>query len=109
RTVDVKVRSSDFRTRHRAQAVSQATNSTDVLWQAALAVFDRGLTNDLLPVRLLGVGAHRLTRETDVQGDLFDAGLRERQVSLDQTIDGIRGQFGDAAIRRGSFLKRDDE
>ena len=50
--------------------------------------------------------ADRLTREAAVQGDLFDAGRRQRQESLDRTIDTIRGQFGDAAIRRGSLLDR---
>jgi len=106
RTVEVKIRSSDFRTRHRAQALEQATNLTDVIWQAAGQVFDRGLSDDLLPVRLLGVGASRLTRAAAVQGDLFDAGGRQRQELLDRVIDTIRGQFGDAAIRRGSLLDR---
>jgi hypothetical protein len=52
------------------------------------------------------VGASRLTRQAAVQGDLFDAGRRQRQELLDRTIDTIRGQFGDAAIRRGSLLDR---
>lgn len=108
RTVEVKIRSSDFRTRHRAQALEQPTNVTELLWQAAQQVFDRGLTGDLMPVRLLGVGAARLTREAVVQGNLFDDGNRQRQEALDQTIDGIRGAFGDAAIRRGSLLDRDE-
>lgn len=106
RTVEVKIRSSDFRTRHRAQALDQATNVTDVIWQAVQQVFDRGLTEDIMPVRLLGVGASRLTNETVVLGDLFDGGHRQRQESLDQTIDSIRGQFGDTAIRRGSVLNQ---
>jgi DNA polymerase-4 len=107
RTVELKIRSSDFRTRHRAQALAQPTDVTEVLWQAAQAIFDRGLTNDLLPVRLLGVGASRLARDTVCQGDLFDGGLGQRQQTLDQAIDTIRGQFGDAAIQRGSLLERD--
>jgi DNA polymerase IV len=109
RTVEVKIRSSDFRTRNRAQALDQATNVTDVIWQAAQQIFDRGLTDDIMPVRLLGVGASRLTRETVIQGDLFDAGHRQRQESLDQTLDTIRGHFGDAAIRRGSLLGREND
>lgn len=107
RTIEVKMRSSDFRTRHRARALEQATNRTDAIWQAAAAIFDRGLTDDILPARLLGVGASRLTREAVAQGDLFDAGQRQRQEALDQTIDSIRGQFGGAAIQRGSLLGRE--
>jgi DNA polymerase-4 len=106
RTVELKIRSSDFRTRHRAQALREATDLTDPLWQCAQQIFERSLTGDLLPVRLLGVGATRLTRDAAVQGDLFDAGERQRRQSLDQTIDAIRGQFGTEALRRASFLDR---
>ena len=106
RTVEVKVRSSDFRTRHRARALGRATNATDVLWQAARQLLDRGLAGDVLPVRLLGVGASRLTREGAVQGDLFDGVRRQQQEALDRAIDAIRGRFGGAAIRRGSLLER---
>jgi len=105
-TVEVKVRSSDFRTRHRARALGRATNATDVLWQAARQLLDRGLAGDVLPVRLLGVGASRLTREGAVQGDLFDGVRRQQQEALDRAIDAIRGRFGGAAIRRGSLLER---
>ncbi len=64
------------------------------------------MTDDLFPVRLLGVGATRLTRDPIVQRDLFDPGQRARQQSLDQTIDAIRKQHGSSAVRRGSILGR---
>jgi DNA polymerase-4 len=105
RTLEVKIRSSDFRTRHPAQALPEASNQTGVLWQAAQAIFARGLTADMLPVRLLGVGATRLTRTGPVQGDLFDGHQRERRQALDETIDAIRGEFGKAAIQRGSLVE----
>jgi DNA polymerase-4 len=104
RTLELKIRSSDFRTKTRAQVLPEATNATDVLWQTAAALFERSLSRELLPVRLLGVGVTRLTSDTAVQRDLFDGGVRERQGALDQAIDAIRGQFGAAAIRRGSLL-----
>jgi DNA polymerase-4 len=107
-TVELKMRSSDFRTRHRAEALPEPSDATDVLWQSAQALFDRCINNDLLPLRLLGVGATRFTREAAVQGDLFDGGQRQRRQSLDRTVDAIRDQFGVAAIRRGSSLGRGD-
>jgi DNA polymerase-4 len=107
RGVELKIRSSDFQTRHRARALPQATNRTDALWQAALGIFENALTKELLPLRLLGVGASRLTRDSHVQGDLFDGGLGKRREALDQAVDAIRGQFGDTAIKRGSLLDRD--
>jgi len=65
---------------------------TNVIWKAAADLFERSLTKELLPVRLLGVGATKLTREAVVQGNLFDEGADLRQGALDQTIDKIRGQ-----------------
>ena len=106
RTIEIKLRSSDFRTQLRQQALPEATNSTDVLWQAAKVLFEKSLTGDLLPLRLLGVGATRLTRDAVVQGGLFDGEVRRRQQALDQTIDAIRQQLGANAIQRASLLNR---
>jgi DNA polymerase-4 len=106
RTIELKMRSSDFRTRIRSQALPEATNRTEVLWQAAAAIFDRSLTQELLPLRLLGVGASRLTRDPVVQLELFDDGQRGRQTALDQAVDAIRTRFGTGAIQRGSLVKR---
>lgn len=106
RTVELKLRSSDFRTQTRSQSLPEATNATEVLWQAAGALLERSLTREWLPVRLLGVGATRLTREPQIQRGLFDGEVQARQEALDQAIDAIRGQFGAAAIRRGRLLER---
>ena len=104
RTIEVKIRSSDFHTITRSQVLHEATNGTNALWQTALPLLEGSLSADLLPVRLLGVGAIRLTRDVAVQGDLFEAPQRQKQNALDQTIDTIRGTFGAGAIRRGSLV-----
>jgi DNA polymerase-4 len=106
RTVELKIRSSDFRTRSRAQALPEATNSTDALWQTAAELFERSLIQDLLPVRLLDVGVTKLASDTTVSRGLFDGDMQERQGALDQAIDAIRDQFGTGAIQRGSLLDR---
>jgi DNA polymerase-4 len=105
RTLEVKIRSTDFRTWTRSQTLAEATNLTEVLWQAAAELFERSLSREMLPVRLLGVGASRLAREGTVQGQLFEADLRRRQTVLDQAIDAIRGRFGAAAIKRASLYE----
>jgi DNA polymerase-4 len=106
RSVELKIRSADFRTHMRSQALPETTDVTEILWQTAKDLFERSLTRDILPLRLLGVGASRLTRESTVQRDLFDDGSRQRQGALDRAVDAIRGQFGTDAIRRGSLLGR---
>ena len=107
RTIDLKIRNSDFRTVTRSTTLAEATNLTNIIWKAAADLFERSLTRDLLPVRLLGIGATKLTREVIVQGDLFEDSAR--QGALDQTIDTIREQFGSGSIRRGSLLDRSAE
>jgi DNA polymerase-4 len=102
RTVELKVRSSDFRTRTRALSLPEATDRTDALWQAALRLFERSVTDEVLPLRLLGAGATNLTRGGGVQRQLFDDGARGE--ALDRTIDAIRGRLGPGAIQRGSRL-----
>jgi DNA polymerase IV len=109
RTIDVKIRSSDFRTVTRSMTLPEATHLTNVIWKASAELFERSLTRDLLPVRLLGVGATRLTREAIVQGNLFEEDPHPRQAVLDQTIDTIRSQFGAASIKRGSLLDKSTE
>jgi DNA polymerase-4 len=106
RTVELKVRSSDFRTRTRSLSLDEATDQTQLLWQTALALFERSLTADLLPARLLGVGCSNLTCDPLVQGQLFEDGQRQRRGALDRTVDAIRGRFGVEAIRRGSLIDR---
>ena len=57
----------------------------------------------MLPVRLLGFGVTRLSRDPVIQRGLFDGEEREKQVALDRAVDAIRGRFGTGAIQRGSF------
>jgi DNA polymerase-4 len=107
-TVQLKLRSSAFRTRVRAMSLSEVTDSTQALWQAARSLLERSLTPDILPLRLLGVGLTNLTRQGAVQGDLFEPTDRRRESALDQAVDQIRRQLGRTAIQRGSLLPRKD-
>jgi DNA polymerase IV len=100
RTVDLKVRTSDFRTHTRARTLGEPTDVTVVLWDSAGELLAR-VPEGWLPLRLLGMGASNLVADAAVQGDLFDGGRRERQRALDRTLDAIREQFGDDSIRRG--------
>jgi DNA polymerase-4 len=109
RAVGLKVRSSDFRTHTRSLSLAEATDVTEFLWRAALALFERAVVREVLPLRLLGVAASSLTRDALVQGDLFDDTRRRRQVALDRAVDAIRGRLGRSAIQRGSVLPPDPD
>lgn len=110
RTVELKLRSSDFQTRNRSQTLNEPTNSTMLLWHAAKHLFERNLSDDFLPLRLLGVSGSKLTRQPLRQGELFETDVANRQSALDRTVDRIRLAFGEEAIRRGALVdrRRDD-
>ncbi len=106
RTIELKIRSSDFETRTRSRSLEVPTCTTEVIWQAAAWLLDKSLSPAMLPVRLLGVGAVKLTRDAPVQRELFGDETLDRGDALDTAIDAIRGQFGSGAIHRGSRLDR---
>jgi DNA polymerase IV len=100
RTIELKVRTSEFRTFVRSTTLNEPTDLTEMIWQAALGIFEQRVSDDWLPLRLLGVGASGLVHGGPVQGDLFEQDWRTRQGSLDKAVDAIRARFGADAIRR---------
>jgi DNA polymerase-4 len=106
RTVELKVRTSEFRTHSRSQTLDVPTDVTEVIWQSALAMLEQRVPDDWLPLRLLGVGVSGLVRGGPVQGDLFDEPWRQKQRALDQAVDAIRAKLGPEAIRRAGVPER---
>jgi DNA polymerase-4 len=105
RCIELKIRSSEFRTWNRSHTLPEPTHQTDTLWGEASELFERSLTEEMLPLRLLGVGCSQLSHEDAVQGTLFPDEQRERQGALDRTVDEIRKKLGSGAIRRGRLLE----
>jgi len=101
RTVVLKVRTPDFRTYTRRQTLDQATDETDVLWQAAAELFEEWCRGSRARVRLIGVGVTQLQAGGQRQFGLFEQPLSERRRRLDRTVDEIRGRFGPGSISRG--------
>lgn len=107
RTLELQLRSSDFHTRHRSATLPHATDLTAELWQVASGLLQRSLSPELLPIRLLGIGAVNLTRDPVMQRSLFEEEERDRHAALDRAVDTVRNQFGNGAILCGSLLGRD--
>jgi DNA polymerase-4 len=105
RTVQLKVRFSDFLTVSRAKTLPGASNLTQEVCDAAVELLDDALAASRLPVRLLGVGLSGLERVRERQKSLFADDERERESRLDAIRDQIQGRFGSSALRRGSGLR----
>ena len=101
KTVTIKLRYGDFETLTRARTLTEATNTTEGIWQAAEGLFSAWSSRAHRPLRLLGVTASGLTTEKGRQLNLFTEGAVRKQRSLDETLDKIVSHFGEDAIRRG--------
>jgi len=101
RTVQIKVRFSDFTTLTRAQSLPNVTDITAEIWQTVQTLFAQRLPRPLPPVRLLGVGVSNFGEDESVQQDLFATPKKEKQQQIDAVLDEMHKRFGKSAVRRG--------
>jgi DNA polymerase-4 len=105
RTVQLKVRFSDFETITRVVTLPAPTDVTQEICQAADDLFTRRVPTNHRPVRLLGVGVSGFEHgRTEHQQSLFDESDRNTQLELDRATDQIREKFGAAALGRAGKL-----
>lgn len=102
RTIQLKVRFSDFTTLTRSHSLEEVTDVTAKVWKIVRELFYNRLPRPLQPVRLIGVGVSNFTGETDAsQPDLFEALEDGRQKKLDELLDTMQSRFGRSVVRRG--------
>lgn len=104
RTVQIKVRFADFRTITRAITLTEPTNSTQPLWEAAAGLLEKGLPGRCPSIRLLGMGVSHFDNARSVQRTLFEEPDDQKNRQLDAAADQIREKYGAAALNRGSGL-----
>jgi DNA polymerase IV len=101
RTVSLKIRYGEFETISRSTTLTDATNTTQELWTAALGLFDAWAFR---AVRLIGMTAAQLSAGPG-QLPLFTDPKTERQKKADAIADQITARFGNHAIRRGEGME----
>ncbi len=113
RTVQLKVRYSNFDTFMRSKSLSHATDATNTLWAVASELLAKQLPDRPLVVRLLGMGVSNFHKSTAVQQTLFADDEAEvadvRDTKLDAVADQIRSRFGSTSLRRASTVQHDAE
>lgn len=104
RTVQLKLRFSDFRTVTRAFTLPNPTNTTQEIFNAAHELFEHRIAEQNA-IRLLGVGVSGLQQdEVTRQKMLFDEEHHQRDGRTDAAIDAIRDKFGNESLNRGTRL-----
>lgn len=104
RTVTVRLRDFDFKTRQASRTLDAPVISDRVIWQVARALLSRLRKARRVPARLIGVALSSLAVDaTADQLTLFEradsaATETDRDRILARTIDQVRSKFGDAGI-----------
>jgi DNA polymerase-4 len=113
RTITVKIRDDDFRTRTASRTIPGTLEADATLWRVS-----RELLRDLRRrrqrgVRLLGVGVSSLVEGAGPrQLELFrggDSAESERQRTLSRIVDDLKERFGDDAVLPGRLLEVDED
>ncbi|MDH5324033.1 MAG: DNA polymerase IV [Gammaproteobacteria bacterium] len=100
RTVQLKIRYSDFKTVTRSHSLQQATDQTQVLWQTVKQIFTYKLPPKLPPVRLIGMGISNLSEPAQaIQQELLQT-ESSAQSKLDAVADSINAKFGKNSLTR---------
>lgn len=108
RTVTVKLRDADFRTRQASRTLPDPVQSDRAVYGVARDLLARLRAARQVPARLIGVGLSNLMKVgTLEQLTLFEpAGSEpletERDRVMARVIDEVRERFGDKALRRGA-------
>ncbi len=108
RTVQLKLRYSNFETLTRSTTLEEPTHATDKLAAAVRTTLEKSQLDFGRGIRLVGMGVSQLSIHRPVQLTLFDQPERERASRIDQAADAIRDKFGKHALMRGSNRQLND-
>jgi len=107
RTITVRIRDFDFRTRSAGRTLPHGVIADRVIHGVAKGLFAKLRSSRRVPARLLGVALSSLSADPDAdQLALFEsaaAGVEEtaRDRALARAVDRLREKFGEDGIRRG--------
>ncbi len=105
RTITVKIRDRDFKTRQKSLTLDEPVISDRVIASVSRALLEQLRAKRRVPARLLGVSLSNLTPQEDVdQLSLFEEEGPEtgRDRALARAIDRVREKYGRGSLGRGS-------
>ncbi len=102
RTIQLKLRFSDFSTFTRNKTLPAPTCLTGEIYTVSRKLLEQFALNEK-PVRLIGVGVSQLVREDDLQMSLWDA-ENQRQERLEKIRDQLQEKYGISALRHAQTL-----
>ena len=111
KTITVKLRDHDFKTRQHSRTVPEPIESDQAIYGVARELLAELRQTRRVPARLLGVGLSGLVTTGDTaQLGLFEepvAGETERERTVSRTVDELRDRFGREAVMPGRLVEPD--
>jgi DNA polymerase-4 len=111
KTVTVKLRDHDFKTRQHSRTVPEPIESDHAIYGVAKTLLAELRRKRRVPARLLGVGLTGLVASSATsQLGLFAepvAGETERERTVSRTVDELRNRFGREAVMPGRLVEDD--
>jgi DNA polymerase-4 len=112
RTITVKLRDADFRTRQHSQTLPEPVESDRAVYDVARSLLADLRADRPVPARLLGVGLSGLVpRAEAAQLGLFSdpiAGESERERTVSRVVDEVRTRFGSSAVVPGRLYEPEE-
>lgn len=101
KTVNLKFRYRDFKTITRSQSFSFYTNTTNIIMEKAIEIFNNWYNLSSEQLRLIGFGMSNLRKEGTGQKLLFDEDIDNKEKNIDKVFDKIRNKYGQNILKRG--------
>ncbi len=108
KTIQIKIRFTGFATYTRAETLNEPTDSSDCIYRSALRLIQKAPARGR-KVRLIGVGVHGLSAETEKQLMLFTNNRTKKIRTIESTVDAIQKRFGSKSIARARLIKTDSQ
>lgn len=106
--LSVEIKNNELISCSHQRTLVNPTNITQEIYEYARQLFDE--LWDGTPIRLLGVRAHKVREQENArQMSLFDSRDYEKMEKMDEAVDAIRKRFGNTAIQRASFMKKEEK
>jgi DNA polymerase-4 len=109
RTITVKLRDADFRTRQASHTVQEGIQTERAIYTVARPLLARLRAQRRMGARLIGISASNLVAQDDAQLVLLDDAAKletERERTLARVADQVRKKYGSDAIAQGdSYAK----
>jgi nucleotidyltransferase/DNA polymerase involved in DNA repair len=108
RTVNIKLRYSNFKTITRAKTLTRPTNSTQMLYEIGLDLLrSTDLYNKMF--RLIGLSVSNLTDEENQQISLFEEPEDLHSDVLSDVMDQLKDRFGEQAVTRARLIRGEQD